>query len=374
MENNQETPLLTVVLPIYNGEEHLGETLGDILKSSYYNIEVLLIDDGSQDGSGEICAAWETGDDRVRYIRKQNGGIVSARNRGLKEARGEYICFCDQDDVIKPEMYQSIMDALQKECAQIGMCSTGRMINGKVSEYERLEDGCYDGEQIWEYLLYPLLFRGYRYPFVMENNYLYGTLWKCIFQLSLLKQGEMKFQKFISYEDDWLFVTEALALAQRVCTISSVGYIWRVNDGSASHNGRYLDKMEERFEKLDRQIDSFLHNRGIQESVLTEYHKIRYCEHYLQIYDNYSLADKKLDKKEAFCEIEGYLTRTKYKERLSCRRNLKKSAFRKTCFYGLLARKQIKQAAALNRFLLWLEAAVGSIPWITKLERWIKKQ
>ncbi len=81
-------PLLSVIVPVYNGAAWLRETLESIRNSRYENLELLLIDDGSADGSGEICREYERKDPRVRYIRKENGGIVSARNLGLDAAGG----------------------------------------------------------------------------------------------------------------------------------------------------------------------------------------------------------------------------------------------------------------------------------------------
>ena len=181
MENTGKSPLLTVVVPVYNGERYLGETIEYILHSEYQNLELLLIDDGSTDKSSVICRQFQALDERVRVVQTENGGIVAARNKGLARAKGDYICFCDQDDIVEPFMYAYLLEKMVVCDAQIGMCSTGRMMDGKKSVYENLADGTYDREDIPEYLLYPLLFRGYEYPFVKQDNYLYGTIWKCIY-------------------------------------------------------------------------------------------------------------------------------------------------------------------------------------------------
>ena len=96
---------ITVIIPVYNGERYLRDTIEAVLRAVYNKLEVLLIDDGSTDSSSQICKEFAENDRRVVYIRQENGGIVAARNKGLELAKGEYICFCDQDDLTEPQMY-----------------------------------------------------------------------------------------------------------------------------------------------------------------------------------------------------------------------------------------------------------------------------
>ena len=239
-------PLLSVIVPVYNGAAWLRETLESIRNSRYENLELLLIDDGSADGSGEICREYERKDPRVRYIRKENGGIVSARNLGLDAAGGTYLCFCDQDDEVDEQMYDILIRRMEEAEAQIGVCSTGRRINGEKSRYESVTDGCFHGEAVLEAVLYPILFRGYEFSFYKREHYLYGTLWKCVFRRDFLKAHGMRFRSFVDYEDDWLFVTEALCHAGTVVTAGRIGYYWTVNETSRSHKRRFIPDLGER--------------------------------------------------------------------------------------------------------------------------------
>ena len=101
-----DTPLLSVAVPVYKVEEYLPECVDSILAQSYPNLEIILVDDGSPDGCGRICDEYAAGDQRVRVIHKENGGLSSARNAGIREAKGEYIAFVDDDDHIDPDMYE----------------------------------------------------------------------------------------------------------------------------------------------------------------------------------------------------------------------------------------------------------------------------
>ena len=104
--------LFTVIVPIYNVEEYLGRCVNSILTQTFEDFELILVDDGSQDHCPEMCDAFAEKDPRVRVIHKPNGGLVSARNAGIMEARGDYICYVDGDDWIKPNLLAFVFDRL----------------------------------------------------------------------------------------------------------------------------------------------------------------------------------------------------------------------------------------------------------------------
>lgn len=106
MEN---TPPLSVIVPVYNVEDYLGRCVDSILNQTYRNLEVILVDDGATDSSGAICDAYAGKDPRVHVIHKENGGLSSARNVGIEAAAGEYITFVDSDDWIEPDAYEKML-------------------------------------------------------------------------------------------------------------------------------------------------------------------------------------------------------------------------------------------------------------------------
>lgn len=95
--SKSNNPLISIIIPVFNGETFIEKTINNILKSTYKNIEVIIVDDGSVDRSGIICKQIQSSDSRVKYYYKDNGGIAQARNYGIERALGEYICFSDQD-------------------------------------------------------------------------------------------------------------------------------------------------------------------------------------------------------------------------------------------------------------------------------------
>ena len=114
---------ISVIVPVYNVKLYLHKCVDSILNQTYQNIEVLLIDDGSTDGSSDICDSYTEKDSRIKVVHKKNGGLSSARNTGLDMATGEYILFVDSDDYIDIEMIRRLYDALVKTGADMGVCN-----------------------------------------------------------------------------------------------------------------------------------------------------------------------------------------------------------------------------------------------------------
>lgn len=116
-------PLLSIIVPVYNILEYLPRCVHSITAQTYENLEILLVDDGSTDGTGELCDTLAKEDERIRVFHKENGGSSSARNLGIAEAKGEYLGFVDSDDYISQDMYELLYRAITEyrvQIAQIG--------------------------------------------------------------------------------------------------------------------------------------------------------------------------------------------------------------------------------------------------------------
>lgn len=124
--------LISVITPVYNVEKYLPECLDSILSQTYDYFELLLIDDGSSDTSGNICDEYALNDSRITVIHKENGGVATARNLGISQAKGEYICFVDSDDILASAYLQSLYETTQKTGAPIVMCNYCLFIDGEA--------------------------------------------------------------------------------------------------------------------------------------------------------------------------------------------------------------------------------------------------
>ena len=111
--------LISVILPVYNAEKYLDNSIKSILSQSYKNIELIIINDGSSDNSKKICEKYQKDDKRIRIINKSNKGVSAARNDGIKEAKGEYICFFDADDFLENDMIEKMVESAQANCSDI---------------------------------------------------------------------------------------------------------------------------------------------------------------------------------------------------------------------------------------------------------------
>ena len=107
-----ENPSISIIVPVYNIEEYLPRCIESILRQTYTNLQLVLVDDGSKDRSGALCDEYAKKDSRILVVHKENGGSSSARNRGIEVATGEYLGFVDSDDYVEPDMYGKMVTAI----------------------------------------------------------------------------------------------------------------------------------------------------------------------------------------------------------------------------------------------------------------------
>jgi glycosyltransferase involved in cell wall biosynthesis len=114
--------LISVIVPVYNVEKYLDRCVSSIVNQTYRNLEIILVDDGSPDNCPAMCDAWAKKDSRIKVIHKQNGGVSSARNKGLDICNGSYACFVDSDDWIAPEFVELLLDAASRWSVPVAVC------------------------------------------------------------------------------------------------------------------------------------------------------------------------------------------------------------------------------------------------------------
>ncbi len=134
-----ETPLISIIVPVYNVRPFLDVCLDSLKKQSYPKCEFLLIDDGSTDGSGIVCDEFAKSDSRARVVHQQNLGLSEARNRGIREAKGEYITFVDSDDKITPDYVSYLFSLIKKYQAKISICGLEEITLKNKSVYYAAE-------------------------------------------------------------------------------------------------------------------------------------------------------------------------------------------------------------------------------------------
>lgn len=216
-------PLISVIVPVYKVEKYLHRCIDSILAQTYENIEVLLIDDGSPDQSGAICDDYQAKDSRVRVFHKENGGVSSARNLGLRESKGDYIGFVDADDYISPEMYQSLLNLIEQNKADIAICGYQKEI-----DKDKFEPYWKDKVQI-------SLDRNKMISNLLTNHYFTCSACTMLFNKSLIYR--IMFAERIKHNEDLLYIYEAMKLAEKAMYISEPYYYYCTTDGSATTSG-----------------------------------------------------------------------------------------------------------------------------------------
>lgn len=177
--------LISIIVPAYNIESHIGRCLDSILAQTHKRIEIIIVDDGSTDGTGIIIDQYASIDQRIIPIHKENGGVTSARIDGIKKASGEYLGFVDGDDYIEPEMFEKLLDNAIKYDADISHCgyqmvfpgrveyyyNTGRIVQqDKIAGLKDLLSGSFIEPGLWNKLYHKKLFYTLLYENVMPMD------------------------------------------------------------------------------------------------------------------------------------------------------------------------------------------------------------
>lgn len=170
-----ESYKVSVIVPVYNAEKYLKECVDSLVNQTYRNLEILLIDDGSRDGSGAVCDEYAGKDGRVLAVHKENGGLISAWKRGVAVSCGQYLCFVDSDDWVDPDMIREMAEHLTGEEREI--VASDYVIereNGSEYVYQRLSPGEYTKEDMKREVIPNLLGRERRYVTISRCMKLIG--------------------------------------------------------------------------------------------------------------------------------------------------------------------------------------------------------
>ena len=212
--------LISAIVPIYNVRPYLEKCFDSIARQSYQNLEIILVDDGSTDGSGELCEDLSKRDGRVRVIHKKNGGLGSARNAGIDAARGAILSFVDSDDWIEPGMYETLSGIMCRENAQIIACGIKRVSEtGEVSYYQ---------DNLKERSVYTREEALIELP---KNERLSNSMCNKLFRRETI-QG-LHINEQIYYEDN-PFTPQCIARAERIAYTAEPFYCYFERTGSIS--------------------------------------------------------------------------------------------------------------------------------------------
>lgn len=225
--NNQH--LISVIVPVYNVEKYVRKCIESITKQEYQNLQIILIDDGSTDSSGQICDKYAKIDARIEVIHQRNSGSVKARKAGLSLVKGEYIGFVDADDYVEPDFYADMLSIMIE--SNVDFVHSGYVIERGVSREACIsyKAGLYDISGSQAEFISTYIFR------VKNNFHMSHTLWSKLFKADLVKTCFLQLPDYQVRGEDLLCVCLCILKSKRIFLDTTVGYHYVMREESVSH-------------------------------------------------------------------------------------------------------------------------------------------
>ncbi len=218
-----EEPTVSVVIPAYNAEQTLQRLLECVLNQTWRALQVILVDDGSEDRTAEIAEEIAAGDPRLTVIRRENLGVSSTRNAGLERCTGKYIRFVDADDTLPAESMEQMVRRAEKDRSELVIGGYDQYFGEKRSFHNLAgRDDTVPCDSMMDHLC------------SHANSYFYGVLWNKLFLREIIEREKCRFQENLTWGEDFAFVMDYLAGVQRISFMKESLYDYRRTAGSAS--------------------------------------------------------------------------------------------------------------------------------------------
>lgn len=226
---------ISIIVPVYNVDKYLDKCIKSILEQTFKDFELILVNDGSKDKSEEICEYYKEKDKRVKVINKENGGVSSARNAGLKIAEGKYVGFVDQDDWIDNIMYEKMYEVIMDTKSDIVICDFCKEYEGKIISKQKNKNiknkvEIFNNIQALEQLY--------------KVKYTYVVAWNKLYKRELF--NDIKYKEGVICEDEFI-IHHLYFQSKRVVHIYEEMYHYFQRPGSiinSSYNIKRLDKIK----------------------------------------------------------------------------------------------------------------------------------
>lgn len=252
-------PLVTLIIPVYNAERYLRRCLDSVTAQSFQDMEILLINDGSTDGSLSVCREYAEKDPRFRVIDKENSGVSDTRNQGMRLAAGKYLQFMDSDDWLTPDATESLAEAAQRDGCDLVIADFYR-VNGKnYAEKRHIRT-----ERVMS-----------REEFAMEMaddpaDFYYGVMWNKLYRREIVEKYGLCCDTSLNWCEDFLFNLGFIRYCERIRALQKPVYYYMKRRGSlVSKEAVSVDGMRIRFELLEKYRELY------QSMGLYEEHKLK---------------------------------------------------------------------------------------------------
>ncbi|MBQ3128907.1 MAG: glycosyltransferase [Clostridia bacterium] len=285
MENSVK---VSVVIPVYNVEKYLCECVDSVLKQTYSSYEIILVDDGSTDSSGSICDSYAINDSRISVIHKENGGLSSARNEGLKKANGKYIYFLDSDDYLKAQTLEKLVETAEKENSDI--------VFFDAVSFADVEDNFKVSQNYIRKYNYKTGKGTAVFSEMQKNDEFHSAVPLLFIKKDLLEQNDIHFIDGIYYED-MLFTYQVFCCARVASQIKEAFYHRRYRKNSIMTSNKN-PKHFASFTRVYEEVKSFSELLGIADEAFAKVYIVRCAFNCFNIYEKLSKNDKKENKEK----------------------------------------------------------------------------
>ena len=230
--------MVSIIIPVYRVEDYLRDCIDSVLRQTYRDIQVILVDDGSPDGCGRICDEYAEKDSRILVLHKENGGVSSARNLGLEYADGEYLTFCDSDDMYAPDWIESLVKAIQESQADVCIGNFVRYFGdasfGEKISHEIGFSDVSDWDQRMCYIFNKLLTPSHGWEVCTR-----------LFKTEVIHRENIRFcENCGNFAEDLGFSLIYTLFAQRIVVVEQAGYWYRLRIGSMMNTSGLDPKLD----------------------------------------------------------------------------------------------------------------------------------
>ena len=217
-------PEISIIIPVYKVEKYICECVDSILAQEYKDFEIILVDDGSPDRCPEICDNYANTDNRIKVIHKPNGGLSSARNAGLAQAKGRYVWFVDSDDLTEKNAL-SVLSEYFDFSASIIKFNVNRF-NRRIKENKKDIDNVFSGEADHKDIC--------RIAEKACSSSLFPYVWRNVYSRNFLEKNDLRFVEGLSYVEDGVFNSQAYFLAEKIIFLDDYLYVYRYRQNGLS--------------------------------------------------------------------------------------------------------------------------------------------
>ena len=241
-------PLVSIILPVYNAQNHLARCVGSICAQTYRNLEIILLNDGSKDNSLPVCEEYRQKDPRILLVDKANSGVSDTRNLGLKLASGKYVEFVDSDDYLDPDFTERLVAAAEENEADFVIAPYKMVIPAGASKPEQVLDKIQDElgvmsvarpPEVREYGFLPAgVYDKDTFALRLMDkpaSYFYSVLWNKLYRRDILTGNDIQFVSEMRWAEDLVFNLRYIQYAERFVAIDKPGYYYVQNPQSICH-------------------------------------------------------------------------------------------------------------------------------------------